>query len=61
MAWAPSIVSTAASLPAAANRRMLFLVQAGIVHEGRNTSGSKAVVLASYVHEKGKPVATMVK
>lgn len=38
-----------------------FLVPAGIVHEGRNTSGSKAVVLATYVHEKGKPVATMVK
>jgi len=38
-----------------------FLVPANIVHEGRNTSGSKAVVLATYVHEKGKPVATMVK
>ena len=38
-----------------------FLVQAGTVHEGRNTSGAKAVVLATYVHEKGKPVATMVK
>ncbi|HEY8250716.1 MAG TPA: cupin domain-containing protein [Burkholderiales bacterium] len=38
-----------------------FLVPAGIVHEGRNTGSDKAVVLATYVHEKGKPVATMVK
>ena len=38
-----------------------FLVPAGIVHEGRNVSSAKAVVLATYVHEKGKPVTTMVK
>jgi len=38
-----------------------FLVPAGTVHEGKNTSGAKAVVLATYVHEKGKPVTTMVK
>jgi len=38
-----------------------FLVPAGIVHEGRNVSSAKAVVLATYVHKKGKPVTTMVK
>jgi quercetin dioxygenase-like cupin family protein len=38
-----------------------FVVPAGVVHEGRNAGSGKAVVLATYVHEKGKPVATMVK
>ena len=38
-----------------------FLVPAGTVHEGKNISGAKAVVLATYVHVKGQPVATMVK
>jgi quercetin dioxygenase-like cupin family protein len=38
-----------------------FVVPAGVVHEGKNAGSAKAVVLATYVHEKGKPVATMVK
>jgi quercetin dioxygenase-like cupin family protein len=38
-----------------------FLVPAGVVHEGKNTGSGKAVVLATYVHVKGMPVATMVK
>ena len=38
-----------------------FTIPAGTVHEAKNTGSAKAAVLATYVHEKGKPVATMVK
>ena len=38
-----------------------FFVPAGLVHDGVNTGSSKAKVLATYVVEKGKPVATPVK
>ena len=31
---------------------------AGVVHNGKNTSSASAKVLATYVLEKGKPVAT---
>jgi quercetin dioxygenase-like cupin family protein len=39
----------------------VFFVPAGIVHDGKNVGKGKAVVIATYVVEKGKPVATMVK
>lgn len=35
-----------------------FFVPAGVVHDGVNTGTGKAKVLATYVVEKGKPVAT---
>ena len=38
-----------------------FFVPAGIVHDGRNIGSGKAKVLATYVVEKGKPIATPVK
>lgn len=38
-----------------------FFVPEGIVHDGVNTGTGKAKVLATYVVEKGKPVATPVK
>jgi quercetin dioxygenase-like cupin family protein len=38
-----------------------FFIPAGVVHAGKNTGKGKAVVLATYVVEKGKPVATAVK
>ena len=38
-----------------------FVVPANTPHLGKNVGSAKAVVLATYVHEKGKPVATMVK
>ena len=38
----------------------VFFVPAGVVHAGRNTSGAPAAVIASYVVEKGKPLATPV-
>jgi quercetin dioxygenase-like cupin family protein len=37
-----------------------FFVPAGLVHDGVNTGGGKAKVLATYIVEKGKPVATPV-
>jgi quercetin dioxygenase-like cupin family protein len=38
-----------------------FFIPAGVVHAGKNVGKGKAVVLATYVVEKGKPVASMVK
>ena len=38
-----------------------FFVPAGVVHAGKNPGKGKAVVFATYIVEKGKPVATMVK
>jgi quercetin dioxygenase-like cupin family protein len=38
----------------------VFFVPAGLVHDGVNTGSGKAKVLATYVVEKGKPVATPV-
>jgi quercetin dioxygenase-like cupin family protein len=39
----------------------VFFVPAGVVHDGRNVGGGKAVVLATYIVETGKPVASPVK
>ena len=38
-----------------------FFVPAGIVHDGRNVGTGPAKVLATYIVEKGKPIATPVK
>ena len=38
-----------------------FFVPAGVVHDGKNVGPGPAKVLATYVVEKGKPVATPVK
>lgn len=38
----------------------VFFVPAGVVHDGKNTGSGKAKVLATYLVEKGKPVATPV-
>jgi quercetin dioxygenase-like cupin family protein len=38
-----------------------FFVPAGVVHDGKNVGTGKAVVIATYVVEKGKPVATAAK
>ena len=37
-----------------------FFIPAGVVHDGKNIGSGPAKVLATYVVEKGKPVATMV-
>jgi quercetin dioxygenase-like cupin family protein len=39
----------------------VFFVPAGMVHDGKNVGSGKAVVIATYVVEKGKPVATPAK
>jgi quercetin dioxygenase-like cupin family protein len=38
-----------------------FLIEAGRIHEGRNTGSTPARVLATYVVEKGKPLTTPAK
>ena len=38
-----------------------FFIPAGVVHAGKNTSSGKAVVFATYIVEKGKPLATPAK
>jgi quercetin dioxygenase-like cupin family protein len=38
-----------------------FFVPAGMIHDGVNTHSGKSKVLATYVVEKGKPVATPAK
>ena len=38
-----------------------FIVPAGTIHNATNKSGGNAKVLATYIVEKGKPVATPVK
>jgi quercetin dioxygenase-like cupin family protein len=37
-----------------------FFIPAGTIHAGKNTGSGKAVVFATYIVEKGKPVATAV-
>jgi len=39
----------------------VFFVEAGKVHDGRNTGSGPAKVLATYIVERGKPVATPAK
>jgi quercetin dioxygenase-like cupin family protein len=38
-----------------------FFVPAGVVHDGRNVGSGPAKVLATYIVEKGKPVASPAK
>jgi len=38
----------------------VFFIPAGVIHDGVNTGSGAAKVLATYVVEKGKPVATLV-
>lgn len=38
-----------------------FFIPAGVVHDGKNTGGGALKVLATYIVEKGKPVASPAK
>lgn len=38
-----------------------FFIPAGVVHDGKNVGAGPAKVLATYIVEKGKPVATPAK
>ena len=47
--------------PRTVNAGESFYVPAGVVHDGTNISKGQAKVLATYVVEKGKPVASPAK
>jgi len=47
-------------LPRTVKAGEAFFVPAGVVHEGKNVGSGPAKVLATYIAEKGKPLATMV-
>lgn len=47
--------------PVTLNAGQTFFVPAGVVHDGKNVGKGPLKVLATYVVEKGKPVATPVK
>jgi quercetin dioxygenase-like cupin family protein len=47
--------------PVTLKKGEVFFVPAGVVHDGKNVGKGKAVVLATYVVEKGKPVASPAK
>ena len=47
--------------PVTLNAGEVFFVPAGMVHDGRNVGSGSAKVLATYVVEKGKPVASPAK
>ena len=47
--------------PVTLNAGDYFFVPAGVIHDGRNIGAGNAKVLATYVVEKGKPIATPVK
>jgi quercetin dioxygenase-like cupin family protein len=44
--------------PRTLNAGEAFFIPAGVVHDGRNIGAGPAKVLATYVVEKGKPVAS---
>src|SRR2546423_12530815 len=44
--------------PRTVNAGEVFFVPAGIVHEGKNSGAGAAKVLATYIAEKGKPLAS---
>ena len=47
--------------PVTLNAGQVFFVPAGMVHDGRNVGKGSATVIATYVVEKGKPVASPAK
>ena len=44
--------------PRTLNAGEVFFIPAGVVHDGKNTGSGALKVLATYVVEKGKPVAS---
>jgi len=47
--------------PVTLNAGQVFFVPAGMVHDGKNVGKGSATVIATYVVEKGKPVASPAK
>jgi quercetin dioxygenase-like cupin family protein len=57
----PLVVEVDGQAPKTYKTGEAFLIPAGRVHNARNTGTSTAKVLATYIIEKGKPVATPVQ
>jgi len=55
------LLEVAGQAPRTVKAGEAFYVPAGVVHDGKNIGTGPAKVLATYVVEKGKPVATPVK
>ena len=55
------VVEIEGKAPMTLNAGDHFFVPAGTVHDGKNVGSGKAKVLATYIVEKGKPIATPVK
>jgi len=51
-------LEVAGQAPRPLNAGEAFFIPAGVVHDGKNTGGGPAKVLATYIVEKGKPVAS---
>ena len=47
--------------PRTINAGESFFIPAGVIHAGKNAGSGKAVVFATYIVEKGKPVASPAK
>ena len=55
------VIEMEGKAPVTLNAGEFFFVPAGVVHDGKNVGSGKAKVLATYVVEKGKPIATPAK
>ena len=55
------VIEMEGKAPMTLNAGDFFFVPAGTVQDGRNVGSGKAKVLATYVVEKGKPIATPAK
>jgi quercetin dioxygenase-like cupin family protein len=55
------VIEMEGKAPVTLNAGDFFFVPAGVVHDGKNVGSGKAKVLATYVVEKGKPIATPAK
>ncbi len=55
------VIEMEGKAPVTLNAGDFFFVPAGVVHDGKNVGSGRAKVLATYVVEKGKPLATPVK
>ncbi len=55
------VIEMEGKAPVTLNAGDFFFVPAGVVHDGKNVGSGKAKVLATYVVEKGKPLATPVR
>jgi quercetin dioxygenase-like cupin family protein len=55
------LLEVAGQPPRTLNAGEVFFIPAGMVHDGKNVGSGPAKVLATYIVEKGKPVASPAK